>query len=91
MQRPQVDSTSTNAPFFGTLNLDSLMHGLIDIGYRGYFTFEATNFFLPGKKRRPFDSDQKLLNAPLPLKLQAERLLYEIGKYTLTAYNCFEE
>ena len=85
------DTDAHVAPFFGTLNLDSLMHGLNDIGYRGYFTFEATNFFLPGKKRRPFDSDQKLLNAPLPLKLQAERLLYEIGKYTLTAYNCFEE
>lgn len=50
------------APFFGTLNIDSVMKGLIDIGYNGYFTFEADNFFL--KQRRGFDGENKLNIAP---------------------------
>lgn len=77
------------APFFGTLNLDSVMKGLIDIGYNGYFTFEADNFFL--KQRRNFDGDNKLSIAPLELMIKAENLLYETGKAILNAYNCFEE
>ena len=77
------------APFFGTLNLDSVMKGLIDIGYNGYFTFEADNFFL--KERRSFDGDSKLNIAPLELMIKAENLLYETGKAILDAYNCFEE
>ena len=79
------------APFFGTLNLDSLMHGLLDVGYKGYFTFEAGSIFLSGQKRRPFEKDQRLLKAPLSLRIKAEELLYEIGKATLEAYGCFEE
>lgn len=78
------------APFFGSLNLDSLMHGLIDIGYSGYFTFEACNIFLPGASRRQFDKDERLKTVPLPLRLKGEELLYEIGKTILTAYDCFE-
>lgn len=85
------DSDSHIAPFFGTLNLDSLMHGLKDIDYKGYFTFESGNIFLPPNKRRTFEADKRLLCAPLELRIQAEKLLYEIGKCTLTAYECFEE
>ena len=78
------------APFFGTLNLDSLMKGLIEIGYNGYFTFESCNFFLPGGSRRQYEGDSRLLNAPLSLKLKGEELLYEIGKTILTAYGCYD-
>lgn len=85
------NSDSHIAPFFGTLNLDSLMHGLKDIDYKGYFTFESSNIFLPPNWRRPFEQDKRLLRAPLDLRIQAEKLLYEIGKCTLTAYDCFEE
>jgi len=85
------DKDSHLPPLFGTLNLDSLMHGLMDIGYQRAFTFESSSFFSPGKNRRPFEKDQRMLNAPLQLKLKAENLLYEIGKCTLEAYDCFEE
>lgn len=78
-------------PLTGTLSLDALMNGLQDIGYNGYFTFEAPNLFLRGDKRRPFEKDQRLLNVPLELKIAAEKLLYEIGKCTLKTYGCFEE
>lgn len=85
------NTDSHMAPFFGSLNLDSLMHGLIDIGYKGYFTFESGNIFLPASQRRAFTKDDRLLQAPLSLKKKAEGLLYEIGKVTLEAYGCFEE
>lgn len=79
------------APFFGSLNLDSLMHGLADIGYTGYFTFEASNMLLPAKQRRLFEKDQRLLCAPLELRVKAESFLYEIGKAVLITYDCFED
>ncbi len=79
------------APFFGTMNLDSLMHGLIDIGFNGYFTFEACSMFMPPYRKRQFEADNRLLNVPLEIKIKGENLLYEIGKHILTAYDCFEE
>jgi len=79
------------APFFGSMNLDSLMHGLQEIGYKGYFTFEACRFFLPEKSKRPYDKDTRLLKAPIDLMDKAEAFLYEIGKTILSAYDCYEE
>lgn len=79
------------APFCGSLNLDSLMHGLADIDYKGYFTFEATNILLPAASRRPYEKDTRLAQAPLELRIKAENLLYEMGRYILGAYDCFEE
>jgi len=85
------NADSHMAPFFGTVNLDSLLHGLIDIGFDGYFTFESGNFFLPAKSRRQFEADTRLAMAPLELRLKAERLLYDIGECVLKSYDCFEE
>ncbi len=79
------------APYFGTLSLDSLMHGLMDIGYDGYFTFEASRMFCPAENRTPFEKDTRAWKAPLDLRIKAEKLLFEIGKSVLTAYGCFEE
>ena len=78
-------------PFCGKMSLDSLMNGLIKIGYKGYFTFEATNFFNSGNQRREYKPDSRLLQPPLELRCEAESLLYKIGKHILTSYNCFEE
>lgn len=85
------DDDKHTAPFLGTLNIDSLMTGLIDIDYKGYFTFEAGNIFSSMNNRRHFDGENRLLKAPLDLRIKAEKLLYEIGKTILDAYNCFEE
>ncbi len=79
------------APFFGTLNLDSLLNGLLEIGYKGYFTFEAGNIFLPGKRRRQFGGENRLLNVPLELRIKGESLLYEIGRTILSAYDILDE
>ena len=78
------------APFSGSLNLDSLMHGLSDIGYRGYFTFESGNIFYPAGKRRPYDGDKRLAKPPLRLRQTAEKYLYEIGRCILEEYGCYE-
>lgn len=64
------------APYCGTLDVESLMRGLREIGYNGYFTFEATRMFA---------------GAPLSVRIEAERLLYTLGKDLLQKYGCFEE
>ncbi len=68
-------------PFFGTLNMDSVINGLKKIGYDGYFTFEAGGFFNQTSiKNLDFDID-------LELKLEAEKLLYQIGNKILSSYS----
>ena len=78
-------------PLLGTTNIDSLMNGLIDSGYNGYFTLESFRFILPIRKKRPYAKDSRLDMPTLDLKRKSEELLYEIGKFILTSYNCFEE
>ena len=85
------DRDSHLTPFLGTLNLDAVMNGLLDIGYRGYFTFEVGGIFLPANKRRPYERDTRLSRAPLALRLAMERYLFELGKCVLESYDCFEE
>ncbi len=84
------DDDSHYAPYFGSLSLDSLMTGLVDIGYKGYFTFEACSLPVPAYKRKKCDKSDKLINVPLHIKKMSEKLLYEIGKHILTAYNLYE-
>lgn len=79
------------APFFGTLDLDSLMKGLIKIGYDGYFTFEASNIFAPSKLKGTSNKENPLSKIPLEFKIKMESMLYEIGKHILTTYNVFED
>ena len=85
------DADTHLVPFLGTLSLDAVMNGLLDIGYDGYFTFEVGGFFLPADKRRPFERDTRLASAPIALRDAFERYLYELGKCVLEKYGCFEE
>ena len=78
-------------PFLGTMNLDAVMTGLMDIGYNGYFTFEVGGFFNSAEKRRKYDRDTRLASAPIELRDAFERYLYELGKCILEKYDCFEE
>ncbi len=83
------------APFRGTLNVDEVLTALIEIGYKGYLTFEAGCTASYGDtwqlKRHPFAKDTRLFNPTLAIYDAATRYLYEIGKACLTAYNIFEE
>ena len=86
-------------PFAGTINFDSVMQGLIDVNYDGFFNFEASYTILHQKnlpyKRQPWEHNgetvTKLLNPSVELKKKAIDLLYETGKYILETYDCFEE
>lgn len=93
------DSHHHSWPFAGIINFDSVMQGLIDVNYDGYFTFEASytllhRYNLP-YRRQPWEHNgetvTKLVNPSIELKKQAVELLYETGKYMLTTYDCFEE
>lgn len=86
-------------PFAGIINFDSIMQGLLDVGYDGYFTFEAS-YTLLHQKNMPYHRSEwmhdgksvtKLLNPSVELKKKAVDLLYEIGKHILTVYDCYEE
>ena len=84
------DKDSHLTPFLGSLSLDAVMNGLMDIGYDGYFTFEVSAF-APAAKRRRSSCDDRLLQAPIEIRDAFERYLYELGKCILEKYNCFEE
>lgn len=85
------DRDSHLVPFLGTLNMDAVMNGLIDIGYKGYFTFEVGAFFAPSKDRRQYPRDMRLFTPPIELRDAFEHYLYELGKCILEKYDCFEE
>ena len=74
------------APYFGTMDVESLMRGLEKIDYKGYFTFEACNIFVDP----PGNRNQKA-SVPVALRIEAEKFLYQIGKIILSEHNCFEE
>lgn len=82
-------------PFTGTLNMDEVMTALIDIGYKGYFTFEADCAVSFGNtwqlKRHTFEKDTRLFNPTTEIIDAAERLLFEIGKSCLKTYGIYEE
>lgn len=85
------DKDTHLVPFVGTVNMDEIMCGLADIGYKGYFTFEVGRFFTPAEKKHQYSRSELLLSAPIELRDAFERYLYELGKCVLEKYGCFEE
>ena len=85
------------APFMGTTDMDAVMQGLLESGYKGYFTFETENMLLsygrwPHKRRQaPSVTGRRLAVPSLDLRRKAAALLYEIGRFILSAYDCYEE
>ncbi len=81
------------APFHGTIDLDPVIRGLIDTGFRGCFTFEADNFPLNDRSwpyTRRDSGSGKIRQVPLAIKLAYESILYDTGKFLLTSYGIFE-
>ncbi len=77
------DRDSHLCPFFGTLNLNSVMRGLREINYKGYFTFEVSCLPDYGMVRADFTEDTRLSHPSLELKIMAEKFLYAIGEHIL--------
>ena len=86
-------------PFAGIINFDEVIQALIDVNYDGYFNFEASYTLLHSQNLPRYRKSwvhngvevKTLLNPSVELKSRAVDLLYDIGKYMLEAYNCFEE
>ena len=80
-------------PYCGTMSVDAVMNGLVDIGYKGYFTFESDSILRPYKywqgDRRSFEKE-RVREAPLCVQKTMEHAMYQIGEYILRAYDCFE-
>lgn len=75
------------APFFGNLDVDAVMRGLLDAGFSGPLTFESDNFLRYQKNR----GGGPLQYPPLRVKRGAIALLHEIGAACLEAYGIAED
>ncbi len=91
VQDNKGDNDTHLVPYFGTLNLDSMMQGLINIGYKGAFNFEVDMMLTDPSKRRPFEGEKKLPGIPQSVRIAVLKMIYEIGKTTLEAYGQFED
>lgn len=76
------------APFMGTMDYDAFMRGLLDSGYKGYFTLESDGFFKFGRNK---ELNGPLAHTPVEVKKAALSMLYTISKSILTAYDAYEE
>lgn len=76
-------------PYSGNLNFDAVLAGLKDIGFDSYFTLEAFSLPLPSYScRRQGD---KLLMPSLSIKVRGERLMYDVARFMLETYGCYED
>jgi len=77
------------SPFLSKLDNDDAMRGLMDAGFQGPFTFEATGK-IQGKLKR-FERQTGSTADSLPVARAYEKALYETGKYLLSTYGVFED
>lgn len=82
------------APFLGTMNHDEVLHALIDIDYKGYFTLECDSS-LRGYDhwlgvRRRFEGDSRLRMPQLFMQRHIEAMLYDTAKWLLETYGLLE-
>ncbi len=82
-------------PFMGTMNMDDVMCGLLDGGFEGYFTFEATSSLRHYRywlgNRRKCGRERRLREPTVEMQQDMEALMYRVGKHILTVYDCFDE
>jgi len=82
-------------PFMGTMNVDEVMHALLDAGFRGPFTFEATSSLRPARfwqgNRREYPADDRMTEPTLAMQKGIERTLFTVGCEILSAYGLGEE
>lgn len=82
-------------PYLGTVNMDEIMNALIDVDYKGIFTFECDSSLRPAKywqgDRKTFEKDNRISEPQLFMQKQLEKLMYDMGEYILKSYDCFDE
>lgn len=85
------------APYMGTVNMDSILTAVKELGTIEYFTFESTNViaryspnaYIP-RRLPPENVSQRLTNPSTEIEIHAVSFLYDIGKYMLSAYDLYE-
>ncbi len=84
------DADSHLTPLIGCINFDRVMQGLLEIGYRGDFTFEADSTIRTTGRwphyRRNVEPDDRLGFPPLHIHQMMEKVKWEIGKWMLESY-----
>lgn len=83
--KPWINDMHT-FPTFGTVDFDGVVRTLKEIGYAGYFNFETIK---PGG--RAFKEGDKMADFYPNMRKHGLKLLYNLGKCMLEAYDCFEE
>ena len=82
-------------PYLGNMNHDEVMHALMDVGFKGYFTLECDSSAIKRYHwlgpRRVFDKDTRLVDPPMFLQRGLERLMYETAEYILSSYGVLEK
>jgi len=82
-------------PFTGGMDCDGLMQGLLDVGYKGYFTFEAALLRYDRQRNAPptkfIHGNGSLRHPNGALALAELNYLYAVGKCMLSHYGCYEE
>ena len=69
------------APYTGTVDYDELMRGIIDSGFKGYFTYEADGYYSK-RKGDPMPT--------LEIKQAVVKLLYQIAQDLLKRVDMYE-
>jgi sugar phosphate isomerase/epimerase len=83
------------APFLGRLNHDEVIHALIDVNFKGYFTLECDSSLVKydqwtGNRRR-FEGDSRLREPQLFMQRHIEAMMYDTSKWMLETYGLFEK
>ena len=80
-------------PFIGTTNFDEIMTALLEIGYKGTFSLE-TVFYKDLSDKKKFIKNGVLIDKvalpSLELIEEEHRHQYNIAKYILSQYGCYE-
>ena len=83
------------AMFFGTLNHDEVLHALMDVGYKGYFTLECNatlrQYTEWTGRRRPYEKDTRLSQPQLFMRQHLEKMMYETAEWMLSTYGLLEK
>jgi sugar phosphate isomerase/epimerase len=83
------------AMFCGTLNHDEVLHALMAVDYKGYFTLESSSTLRGYKQwtgaRRQYDQDTRLSEPQLFMQRHIEKMLYDTAEWMLNTYGILEK
>ena len=84
--------------FLGRLNHDEVMHALVDVGFKGYFTLECDSSLIRYDswvcKRKRFEKENKkrrLSEPQLFMQRHIEKMMYETAEWILDTYGILEK